>query len=73
MADTLFAFIPALPDGAFCEGGQRIYAQREWFMLMGCLFATKLNDNHIPIHINIFGPLIFCQAETIFMRVDRKI
>jgi len=19
--DTLFAFIPALPDGAFCEGG----------------------------------------------------
>jgi hypothetical protein len=21
MADTLFAFIPALPDGAFCEGG----------------------------------------------------
>jgi hypothetical protein len=39
-------------------------------MLMGCLIATKLNDNYIPIYINIFGPLFFCQAETIFMRSE---
>jgi hypothetical protein len=41
-ADTLFAFIPVLPDGAFCEGGEKTAKHRK------CAILSEIPNHKFP-------------------------